>query len=110
MQVKEHPYFESEYGQKLKTSYLPITILIIGAIVVLYFQSVIAFVLFFAIGMLAGLRISSNMKNSLEKQICPDCQKKATLIIPKRFGRNYFSECIPCQVRWDLKVKHEPND
>jgi hypothetical protein len=60
--------------------------------------------------MFAGLRVSSNMRSSLEKQICPDCQKAATLIIPKRFGRNYFSECIPCQIRWDLKVKHEPND
>jgi len=110
MQVKEHPNFESEHNEKLRTSYYSITLLIIGVAIVLYFQSVVAFISFFAIGMFAGLKISSTMKKSLEKQTCPDCQKKATLIVPKRYGSNYFSECIPCQVRWDLKVKHKPND
>jgi hypothetical protein len=110
MQVKEHPYFEAEYRQTTKSSYLVISILIAGTIAALYLGSIIPIALVFVVGITFGLSVSSKIKVMLEKQICPECNKAATLIIPKRYGWNYFSECIQCQVRWDLKVKHLPND
>ena len=110
MQVKEHPRFKVEYRKTLNSSYFPMLVLVVGTLVSLYLNKYWVLLPLWAIGMLAGMSLSSKIRVILERQICPECNRSATLIIPKKYGRNYFSECMHCQIRWDLKVKHLPND
>jgi hypothetical protein len=110
MKVLDHPTFECDYSDYERTLGTHMFFKVFFGLILFvacYVYSLMSIPLFLVFWVSAFFLIKSNqknLKNFIENQICPSCGYPTKLISFKKIDRNYLSECMRCQIRWDLNL------